>query len=105
MKARNMKHRVTIQQFSETTNNYGEVETVWSDLFTIWASIQTVTGKEQFLSNQIYSTLSHKLRIRFIDGITTKHRIKFDDRYFNILAVFNIFEANKEIEILAEEVI
>lgn len=105
MRARTLKHRVTIQDYVKTSNDFGEVVEEWSDKFYIWASIQTISGKEQFLSNQNFATLSHKLRVRFVDGINPKNRVKYGDRYFNILAVLNIFEANKEIEILCEEVI
>lgn len=105
MRARSLKHKITFQSQSDTKNDFGEQEKNYIDVLTTWCSIQTITGREQFLSSQEYSTLSHKLRCRYSDKINTKQKIKFGDRIFNILAVLNIFEANRELEILVEEVV
>lgn len=105
MRSRSLRHRIIFQDQTESKNNFGEVENSWNDVFETWASIQTISGKEQFLSNQNYSTLSHKVRVRYSVLIDSKQRILFNDRVFKILSVLNIFEKNQELEILCEEVV
>lgn len=105
MRSGNLKHKLTFQDQTELKNDFGEAVNDWNDIYICRASIQTISGKETYLSNQNYSTLSHKLRVRYSNLINTKQRILFGTRVFNILAVLNIFEANKELEILVEEVI
>lgn len=105
MRAGSLKNKITFQEQTQTKNNFGEVEETWSDVLTTWASIQTISGKEQYLSNQNYATLSHKLRVRYSSLINSKQKILFGTRVFKILAVLNIFEKNKELEILVEEAV
>jgi len=105
MRARNLKHIIIFQEQSTITNKFNEKEDKYIDILTCRASIQTISGKETFLSSSEFSTLSHKLRVRYSPLVNTKQTIKYDDRTFNILSVLNIFEANKELEILCEEVI
>ena len=104
MNSRRLKHKVTFQEQAQSKNDFGEVMNEWTDIFMTFSSIQTISGKETYLSSQNYSTLSHKLRIRYSKLVNTKQRIFFGEREFKILAVLNIFEANKELEILVEEV-
>lgn len=103
MRCRSLKHKVTFQESQELQNDFGEITNDVVDILTCRASIQTITGKETFTSNQNYSTLSHKLRVRYSSKINAKQKIIFGSRVFNILAVLNIFEKNKELEILVEE--
>ena len=103
MRAGNLKNKIIFQQQTQIKDNFGEVKNNWSDVLITWASIQTISGKEQYLSNQNYATLSHKLRVRYSNLINSKQQILFGTRVFKILAVLNIFEKNKELEILVEE--
>lgn len=105
MRAGSLNKKIVFQENSSTKNNLGEVISSKIDVVIIWASIQTISGKEQYLSNQNYATLSHKIRCRYSNKINQKQTIKYKDREFKILAVLNIFEQNKELEILVEEVI
>lgn len=47
--------------------------------------------------------LSLLFTIRYTNGITSKMRIKFGTRLFNIRAVVNIDEKNELLELTAEE--
>ena len=105
MIARRLNKTITFQEQSTSTNELGEIANTWTDALTMRASIQTISGKEQFLSNQNYSTLSHKIRVRYSELINFRQRIYFRGRIFKILAILNIFEENKELEILTEEVV
>jgi SPP1 family predicted phage head-tail adaptor len=105
MRAGSLKHRVVFQEQKSTKNNYGEKVDEWVDTLTAPVGIRTISGKEQYLSNQNYSTLSHLLEARYSSLINTKQRILFGTRIFNILAVLNVYEANKRLEILVEEVV
>lgn len=105
MRAGTLNKKIVFQGTTLSPNNFGERVEQKVDVLTTWASIQTISGKEQFLSNQNYATLSHKLRCRYSDKINQKQTIKHKNREFEILAILNIFEKNKELEILVEEVV
>lgn len=105
MKAGALNKKIVFQGITSTSNGLGEKEGKKVNVLTTWASIQTISGKEQFLSNQNYATLSHKIRCRYSDKINKKQTIKYKDREFEILAVLDIFEKNREFEILVKEVV
>lgn len=105
MRAGSLNKKIVFQENSTTKNGFGEEIASKNDVVIVWASIQTISGKEQYLSNQNYATLSHKIRCRYSKKINQKQTIKYKDRDFKILAVLDIFEKNKELEILVEEVV
>lgn len=104
MRAGSLNNKIIFQEQSSGKDAAGEITNTWTNILTTWASIQTISGKEQFLSNQNFTTLSHKLRVRYSKLINSKQQILFGTRIFKILAVLNIYEKNKELEILVEEV-
>lgn len=105
MRVGSLKNKIIFQEQTQTKSSVGQPKNTWNDILITWASIQTISGKEQFLSNQNFQTLSHKLRVRYSKLINSKQRILFGNRIFKILAVLNIYEKNKEFEILVEEVV
>ncbi len=69
----------------------------------IWAEIMPLRGREYWASKQTTSKITGKIRIRYLDGITPKMRVKFGERIFNIEAVLNPNEKNIETILLVSE--
>lgn len=106
MRAGNLRNKAIIQSIGTTVNAFGEIENGdFQDFKTVWCSITPVSGKEAFLSNADFSKVTHKIKIRYIPGINSSQRLKWGNRIFNFNYPRNIGERNKEIEILAEEVV
>lgn len=106
MRAGTLRHKITFKENQSVKNSVGEKVEVLVDVLETWASIQTVSGKEQFLSNQIYSEMTHKLRVRYSSLIKAGQVISFGARRFEMIAApMNIFEKNKELEILVKEIV
>lgn len=104
MRSGNLRNKVTIQQIGNAVNEFGEIENGNFQNFKItWASITPISGKESFLSNTDFSKVTHKIKIRFFDGLDASMRLVWQDRIFNINSFRNISERDKEIEILATE--
>lgn len=106
MRAGYLRNKAVIQQLGSTQNAFGEVEQgQFSDFKTVWCSITPVSGKESFLSNTDFAKTTHKIKIRYTDGINASMRMVWQSRVFNFISVRNISERDKEIEILATEAI
>lgn len=104
MRAGSLNKKITIQKLGDAVDDFGGIiEGGYQDFATVWASINPVTGKEAFLSNTDFSTVSHKIKIRYLAGIDASMRIFWNDRFFEIKYFINYQEANKEIEFLCEE--
>ena len=99
----NMRHRIEVQSQTATSDGAGGWVRVWQTDLSAWASIQPLNGYEKFQASQMETDITHKIMTRYQSGITTKHRIKFDDRYFNIVEVLNIDQRNAMLKITAVE--
>jgi len=106
MEAGTLRHRIKIQRLvagSPQQDATGAPDVAWSDWLPVSASVDPVTGKEPFLAQEHLSVVSHKVRIRYRSGITAAMRVLFGTRVFDIKAVLNWGERNRELLLLCEE--
>ena len=106
MKAARLRHQITIQQVNETKDSFGGVTESWVTFATVRAEIKPVSGREYFANEQQNSTISHKVAIRYLVGVTAKMRILFGARIFDIVSPpINFEERNIEMVLMCREVI
>lgn len=101
-----LRHRVTIQCYalgSPQQTVTGESDGAWIDYVTVNASVEPVSGREPFLSQQAMSELTHKVRMRYVGGITTAMRVSWNGRKFDIKYPLNWEERNRELLLLCIE--
>lgn len=103
MQAGRLRHRVSIQQRVEARNGYGELISTWSTLATVWGSVEPIRGREFFEAEQVQSEISTRVRIRYYDGITAQMRVLFGSRKLQILAVIDVNERHKEMQLMCKE--
>lgn len=103
MRAGKLRHRVTIQQETQTEPGDGTVSREWTPLETVWASVEPLRGRELIEAQQLSGRISHRIRLRGYDGLTRKHRISFDGRTFGIEAVLSRDERGIEQELMCIE--
>lgn len=101
------RHIITIQKKTGAQNEYGEETEDWVDYITTRAGIYPVSGKEFFSADATRAEITHKVNMRYIPGkeITPDMRVKFQDRYFQILSVINFQEKNVEYQLMCKELI
>ena len=99
-----LRHRITFQKLTTTTNENGfEVED-WEDYKIVWAAITNLHGREYFEAAAVQKENTVKFTIRYFKGLDTSMRILFQGRQYNIISIDNIKYKNKYIEIKALEV-
>jgi len=103
MGAGKYRHYITIQQPVETIDDVGQTVTSWEDYKTVWAQIQPLKGREYWQSQQVNAEVTHRITIRYLEGINSKMRVKFGDRYFEIEPPINPDEKNVELVMLCKE--
>ena len=103
MRAGTLRHRITIQEQTDTADGMGGFSTTWTDLFDMRAAIWPLSAKESLDAMKLELVVTHKIRIRYRSGITAKNRIKFGSRIFNIISLINPDERNRILDILATE--
>ena len=104
MRAGSLRHTVTVQQRTELPDAYGEPAQTWTTLHANQpASIEPLSGRELITAQAVQSDVTHRVRMRYVAGVQTKHRILFGSRVFDIRAVRNVDERNIELEMLCTE--
>jgi SPP1 family predicted phage head-tail adaptor len=103
MKAGALNKYVTIQAAVEVADSYGQPIVTWTTWKQVWASIEPVSGREYFAVQQTQSEVNQRVRIRYLDGLTTKHRILYGARTMDIEAIINTAERDREMVLMCIE--
>jgi SPP1 family predicted phage head-tail adaptor len=82
-----LRERVTVQVASGTTNTLGETVLAWSDSSAIWASVEGVSAREALQAGQQETTVTHKVRLRYLPGLTQQMRFSWRSRTLEIVSL------------------
>ena len=90
-----LRERVTIQNATETRNAMGETTQSWGTFAERWASVQGISAREFLLSGQQQTEITHRVRLRYVDGLTSTMRILWRGR---VLEIASALEHNNRSE-------
>jgi SPP1 family predicted phage head-tail adaptor len=79
-----MRERVRIEQATENRNAIGEVVRSWQTFAERWASVDGLSSREFLIQGQQQTEISHRVRLRYLDGMTSTMRIVWRDRVLEI---------------------
>lgn len=99
-----LNRRVTVMGYNDTPRADGGIAKAETNLGQRWASIEPLSGLEYLEASQMGSEVTHRIRLRYFDGLTTKHRLTYNGREFNIVSILNRNERNVVHELMAKEV-
>ena len=85
------------------TNLHGEHKAFWKHIATVRASVEPLQGREYFSGPFQMSENITRIRIRYIEGITNKMRIKYGKRLFDIYSVIDSMESHRELQLICKE--
>lgn len=103
MRAGRLRHRLTIQQRNETQGATGEVVLTWTTYATVWGAVEPVSGRELLAGDRVAAEASVRVLVRYLSGVTTRHRVLFGSRLLEIVAVIDRDERHVELELLCNE--
>jgi SPP1 family predicted phage head-tail adaptor len=75
-----MRHRITLETPAETQTVDGSVTRTWAPLATVWASVEPLLGRERFDAQREQADVSHRVRMRFLAGISHNMRVMLGSR-------------------------
>lgn len=105
MQGGRLRHRIDIEQQTTTEDTFGATTDTWSLWTTLWASIEPLSGRELLAAQQVQADITHRVRFRYVSGVTAKMRVVYGSRIFNILSVANPEERNREIVLQCRELV
>ena len=103
MKIGDLKHSVILQYSTRVADGAGGLPLTWHDAATVYAAIWPVSASETVQAMQTTMTITHRVRIRYRSDLKAGWRIKFGNRYFNVVSIINPNMANKYLDVLCKE--
>jgi SPP1 family predicted phage head-tail adaptor len=82
-----LRERITVQIASGTTNALGETVLAWSNSSAVWASVEGVSAREALLAGQQETSVTHRLRLRYLPGLTQQMRFAWRGRTLEIVSL------------------
>lgn len=103
MQSGKLRHLVTIQQFAPVQNATGEPVKTWSDVVSVYGRVEPLSGREFFQGQQFNSEIRAVIKVRYCTGISTRMRALYAGRIYNIEAVINTDERDRELQLVCSE--
>ena len=97
-----LRERVTVQQATQTRNSLGEAVMSWADWQTVWASVEGVSAREALAAGQMEVTISHRVRLRYLTGLTQNMRLSWRGRTLDIVSLLE-HNNRSEHEVICQE--
>lgn len=82
-----LRERVAFQTSSETRNALGETVPVWATFAERWASVEGVSAREALTYGQQNVSVTHRVRLRYVPGLTTQMRVLWRGRLLEIVSL------------------
>lgn len=99
-----LRERVTVQQASESRNAIGETVLAWSTFATVWASVEGVSSREALDAGKIDVQISHRVRMRYLSGMTQNMRLSWRNRTLEIVSLLEYGNRSEHVLICQEAV-
>ena len=82
-----LRERVTVQIASGSTNTLGETVLAWTNSTSVWASVEGVSAREALIAGQQEVNITHRVRIRYLAGLTQQMRFVWRGRTLEIVSL------------------
>ena len=82
-----LDRRITIQNFSETTDNFGQEVKSFSTLASVWANVVEKVGSEGEDGEMIAATKKVEFVIRYRTDVNEEMRISYNSNTYKIQAI------------------
>lgn len=97
-----LRHRITIQKKTVTTDDNGIETETWNDLKTVWAAFEPVSGREYYAAAALNSENNVTFRIRYQKDITPDMQIVFNGLIYQILNILDTAGRRIELQLISK---
>lgn len=84
-----LDRRITIQSYTTTTDDFGEVVKSFTTLANVWAKVEEKRGGEGEDGNQLVATKKVEFLIRYRSDIDEQMRISYNNETYKIETILN----------------
>ena len=98
-----LRRRVTLEQPATTADGMGGVSTTWTTLATVWAAVAPKGGTEKLHADQLTSTITYDVTIRYRKDVDASMRVGYEGRTLRILGVIDQDERHRFLTLSCDE--
>ena len=104
MRAGRLREIANIQSFTESISGSGQVTRGWTALFSnVFCLVEPVRGKENYQHDKTNAEMTHRIKMRWHNGVTPKMRVIWNSRTFNIVEIKEDYKHADELHLLCIE--
>lgn len=106
MRAGALRHQLEHWVYTPgAANAAGEIERVYVKGDTVWGSVEPLRGKEFFEAQKESAAVTHRVKVRHGTAFTAKDQVRLGSRKFEIKAVINPLERDRELHLMCIELV
>lgn len=98
-----LRHRVEIQERTESRDDYGATVSTWGTVATCWAMVDQREGGEAQVAGQPRTNQQWLVVVRHRSTIAITARVKYSGRYLNIQSARDPFGDHEWLELICTE--
>jgi hypothetical protein len=99
-----MRERIIVEYPTESRSALGESTIQWATFAEVYAQVDGMSARDALQAMQANVIVTHRMRIRFLPGLTHEHRVIWRGRRMEIASVLER-EIRTVHEILCREVV
>ena len=100
-----LNKKVTIQGKTVVHDSFGEETISWVKIADVWAAIKPLSGREFIEAQQVQSEISHRIIMRYREGIKPYHQVVWENSVYEILSIINLDTANTALHLMCRELV
>jgi SPP1 family predicted phage head-tail adaptor len=82
-----LDRRITLQKYTSTTNEFGELIETWEDIGSCWASKRELAGTERFAAAQLQAQVDTVFTIRYRSDVEPRWRAVCEGETYDIQSI------------------
>lgn len=94
-----LRHRLILERAAIGPDD----ATTWTPVDTVFAAIEPIGAGEAEAGEAVHGRVRHRIEMRRRDDLTSRDRLRLDDRIFRVVAVHDLDERRRRLVVLAEE--
>ncbi len=100
-----LKQRIELQCPTKRPDGVGGFVTSYNTICVIWAAIWPLSAADVLEGMKLSAQITHRIRIRYRKNVISSMRVKFENRYFSIMAPpINPNMKNEMLDLVCKEV-
>ncbi len=103
--ASDLDRRIELQAVTTSKDEVGGLVETWTTFATVWAQVRQASGREAWYRQQMNASGAWTIGIRWRRDLTTKHRVRYDGRTFEIRAVTDENQRRRHLMLACDEIV